>query len=212
MKDFDKPMPDRILPEVREYSAEIAKHHIVGADILADPDEAAKTGKFAKLSQSYRMLTQNNVSVGKVSGSEGDFVMNGVAALLPDEDPNRYIEALRARIAAHDGATMDVTAQTATHPVEISSTSTPFFRDLGYAVHAEFGAGVPVGPYMFARGGTDCRFLRARGIACYGVLPYPVDFFESETVHHPNERVRLDHYVEGVDLMKDLVRRYEFRH
>jgi len=207
--DFDKKVPDRIIPDVRQYFSAIAPSRLVGGDILADIDASVANGKFGELDANYRMLTQNNLLVGDVVEHDGSWDATGTASILPDEDPHRFAEKLQQRVAKYDVG-LDTHSYSIDRPTGISPTDTPFFRVVADAVHSEYGADVTVGPYIFPRGGTDCRFLRSSGIDCYGVVPFLMDFYQSQTIHHQDERVRLDWYVEGVELTRDLVERYEF--
>ena len=54
------------------------------------------------------------------------------------------------------------------------------------------------------------RFLRARGIVCYGLQPFPLDFFQTLGIHGPNERVRVDWFEQGVVFLRQVVRRWAF--
>ncbi|HVG25728.1 MAG TPA: peptidase M20, partial [Thermoanaerobaculia bacterium] len=62
-----------------------------------------------------------------------------------------------------------------------------------------------VGP-MVTAGTTDSRFLRARGIAAYGVMPFKVNYYDAEGVHGNDERIRARFFAEGVRLMRGIVR------
>jgi acetylornithine deacetylase/succinyl-diaminopimelate desuccinylase-like protein len=74
-------------------------------------------------------------------------------------------------------------------------------------VQKHFGK-VDVGPYILSNVVTDARFLRARGIACYGFWPYRVDYYQSRGIHGTDERLRVDWFIDGVQLMKRIVAAY----
>ena len=95
-------------------------------------------------------------------------------------------------------------------PVPLTPTGTPMYALIRDVMHAHYGD-VPVGIEVLAAFTNDSRYLRARGIACYGMWPFEVDFFQSQGVHSVDERVRLDWFDQGVALMRDLVDRYAFR-
>ena len=57
---------------------------------------------------------------------------------------------------------------------------------------------------------NDSRFLRARGVACYGLWPFPVDYYQTQGIHGVDERIRLDWFMEGISMMKSLVNAYAF--
>ncbi|MGZ5472605.1 MAG: M20/M25/M40 family metallo-hydrolase, partial [Thermoanaerobaculia bacterium] len=65
--------------------------------------------------------------------------------------------------------------------------------------------GSTVGP-MVTAGTTDSRFLRARGIAAYGMMPFKVNYYDAEGVHGPDERIRARFFAEGVRLTREIVR------
>jgi len=67
---------------------------------------------------------------------------------------------------------------------------------------------VTAGPDVLPFSTTDSRFLRAHGIICYGLQPFPLDFFQSLGIHGPNERVRVDWFEQGVVFLREVVRRW----
>jgi len=83
----------------------------------------------------------------------------------------------------------------------------PLFALLSREVRREFGD-IPVGPEVLALSTSDARFLRPRGMICYGLQPFPLDFFQSLTIHGIDERVRLDWYMSGMAMMKRVVTAY----
>ena len=107
---------------------------------------------------------------------------------LPDEDPDRRIAWLRSRIAPL-GATVDAVFSK-NGPAPLTSRHTPFFKLIEREAHTEYGS-VPVGTEILAASSNDSRFLRARGILCYGMWPFPVDFYQSQGIHSTNERTLL---------------------
>ena len=52
------------------------------------------------------------------------------------------------------------------------------------------------------------RYLRARGIVCYGLWPFQVDYYETTGIHGVNERVRIAWFQQGVEMLRHLVTRY----
>ena len=58
---------------------------------------------------------------------------------------------------------------------------------------------------MMSTGATDSRFLRAKGIPCYGLLPLPVTQEDGDSVHNHNERVPISSIHYGVKMTWRLV-------
>ena len=126
--------------------------------------------------------------------------MRVVLRNLPDEDPEARMRFLREQVGA--GVRIEPILIMPSTP--LSSTATPFFEILRRTVRDHYGE-VEVGPLVMADIATDSRFLRSRGVDAYGFWPYPVDFFQTEGIHGVNERLRLDWFLQGIDLTRDLV-------
>jgi acetylornithine deacetylase/succinyl-diaminopimelate desuccinylase-like protein len=93
-------------------------------------------------------------------------------------------------------------------PVPVISANTPMFRLLEREAKRSFGA--PVGTEILNKSFNDSRFLRKHGIIAYGISPFPVDFFQSETIHQADERVRVDYFTQGVEFLRRVVAEYAF--
>jgi len=197
--------PERVLPEVREYFRRLSPHRYESVEMLQDIDKAISEGKFWRLHPSYRVLTQNNVlAFGIKEESAGRYSLETYLQNLPDEDPAGAIARFRSRVSPF-GVELEVLQVMG--PTRISSTQTPFFKLLTESVRAEYGP-VDVGPYISAYATTDCRYLRVKGMQCYGLFPFPVDVEQSMGIHSINERVRLDWFMSGISVTRSLVLSY----
>jgi acetylornithine deacetylase/succinyl-diaminopimelate desuccinylase-like protein len=104
------------------------------------------------------------------------------------------------------GATIDeVISKDA--PAPISSNHTPLFALIAREAKREY-KDVAVGTEILAASTNDSRYLRNRGITCYGLWPFEVDYFETLGIHHPDERIRIDWYMQGIALMRRIVAAY----
>jgi acetylornithine deacetylase/succinyl-diaminopimelate desuccinylase-like protein len=82
----------------------------------------------------------------------------------------------------------------------LDAPASPIDSPVVTAIHAatkELWPAALVAP-MMSTGATDSRFLRAKGVACYGLLPLPVTQEESDSVHNHNERVAVASVGQGV--------------
>jgi acetylornithine deacetylase/succinyl-diaminopimelate desuccinylase-like protein len=61
---------------------------------------------------------------------------------------------------------------------------------------------------MMTVGGTDNRFLRARGIPAYGFIPVLLSADEAAGFHGNNEKLSIDNLNLGVELTYEVVRRF----
>lgn len=200
--------PDRVLPGVREFFRAVAAVRLEHRDVLTDIDATIKNGKVWLLPPTMRELIQNSVWARSIHGLPGGrFGMSIAMSDLPDEDPDRRLRWL-AETLKPSGVTIGTIARKE-GPAPLSPYDTPLFSLLAREVRAELG-NIPVGPEVLALSSSDARFLRPHGMICYGVQPFPLDFFQSFSVHHPDERVRLDWYLSGVRMMRRVVAAWAF--
>lgn len=200
--------PDRVLPEVRRYFRAIAPGRVENRDLYEDVDAAVANGKFWLLPVAYRELLQNTIVADGTRPGDGGFRMTVRLVNLPDEDPDARIEWLRGFVRPHGVSIAAVMQKEG--PAPLTSEQTPLFELIVREVRRQHPA-VPVGPKILSRSTNDCRFLRKYGMSCYGLQPFPLDFYQSLSIHGVDERVRLDWFDQGVDLCRTIVSAYAFR-
>jgi acetylornithine deacetylase/succinyl-diaminopimelate desuccinylase-like protein len=198
--------PDRILPEVRAFFHDIAPLRVEQRPLLDDVVRATADGKFWLLQRPYRELTQNIVwAEGTAEDGRGATMAVGLYN-LPDEDPDKRLAWLEEFVRPY-GATVERVLQK-TGPAPFSPRDTRLFALIGDEVHQRWGNDVKVGTEVLNTSYNDSRYLRARGIVCYGFWPFQVDFYETTGIHGVNERVRIAWFQEGVEMLRHLVTRY----
>ena len=202
---FLRDEPDRILPEVARFFSQIAPIRIEGRDLLSDIHHTVATGKFWLLPQMYRLLTQDVVHARAIREQDGRFVLNVFMSNLPDTSPDERIAWLSREVAPFGATVLSVDRKEG--PAPISTDQTPLFAAIEKEVHRAYGP-VRVGTEVLATSVSDSRFLRPRGILCYGFLPFPVDFYQSNSIHGVDERVTLDSFTDGVEVMRRVVLTY----
>jgi acetylornithine deacetylase/succinyl-diaminopimelate desuccinylase-like protein len=170
---------------------------------IAEPLDAARLDRV--LSPGYRSLLRDTIAITRVAGGNSINVLPTSAVadvdmrLLPDETTETMIGNVKA--ALPDSGELQVLL--AGEPVPDSPSDTPLFRWLVTAMtNAEPGsnAGAIVGA-----GTTDSRFFRARGIVAYGIAPFKVNYYDADSVHANDERIRARFFSEGVRLMRTIV-------
>ena len=55
---------------------------------------------------------------------------------------------------------------------------------------------------------SDSRYFRARGIVAYGIAPFKVNYYDADSVHGNDERIRLNFFAEGTRLVRSIVREF----
>lgn len=197
----------RILPAVREFFTAVASTRRQNREVLQDIDATIQAGKGWLIPVDYAEMMMDTLWLSGVTPRAGGGVKMRVQMRnLPDEQPDERIAWL-SQTAKPYGVTIGEIRQKQ-GPAPPSTSDTPLFRLLAATASGQYH--VPAGPEVIPFSTTDSRFLRERGIVCYGVQPFPLDFFQSLGIHGPNERARVDWFEQGVIFARDVVRRWAF--
>lgn len=197
----------RILPAVREFFSAVAPTRNENREVLQDIDATMRLEKGWLLPSNYAEMMMDTMWMsGTTPANGGGYKMRVQMRNLPDELPDARI-AWIGGMAEPFGASIGEMRQKQ-GPAPPSPSDTPLFRLIASTASRQYH--VPTGPEVLPFATTDSRFLRARGIACYGVQPFPLDFFQSLGIHGPNERVRVDWFEQGVTFTREVVRRWAF--
>ncbi|HEX9163032.1 MAG TPA: M20/M25/M40 family metallo-hydrolase [Thermoanaerobaculia bacterium] len=202
---FIRREPERISPEVKAWMRDLAPQRIAFRNQLADIDKTVTNGDFWELPQGYREMTQDNLWAETVERRGNEWEMRTHLLDLPDTNPDERISWLQSKIAPFGTRIHEVVRKDG--PVPLSSPHTPFFQLLAREAKRIFGA--PVGVEILNRSANDSRFLRKRGVQAYGITP-PVNFYQAETLHRGNERIRPDYFEQGVVFVRRVVAEYAF--
>lgn len=192
---------DRVLPEVRQHFRDIAPTRVSAGQYLADIDRTIARGDFWRLPYAYREFVTDSLWLPAPSKGDRGWRMFVRMINLPDTDPDARLEWLRGQVAKFGVIIAEIHEKQG--PVPMSRSDTPLFRIL--AAEARRRYGVDAGVQILYRSQSDSRFLRPLGIICYGVSPFPVDYFQSLSIHGRDERIRLDWFGQGVGYMKRVV-------
>ena len=201
------PTPYRITPAVARYFATLGsfKNDYKGEALRAaarggDPAKAAKT-----LPSGYRSLMHDTIAITQIHGGVCTNCLPQNAAadvdirVLDDEKPDAMLTQVKALLPKD--AQLEVLLAGA--PTPASSTETDLYRLL-IADMKKAEPGSAAGPIV-SPGTSDSRYFRARGIQAYGIAPFKVNYYDADTVHANDERIRARFYVQGVRLMRQIV-------
>jgi len=195
---------DLVLPEVVRYLHDIAPFRLEPRDDLMDVSRTIREGNLWRLPRPYRELVQNIVWAGPVRKESDHWAMRTSLMSLPSVQPEPRIEWLRKQVEPF-GVSMG--PKLFDDPVaRLSSDRTMLYELIRGVVRKRYN--VSVGSQVLAKSGNDSRFLRPLGIECYGMWPFPVDFYQTEGIHAVDERVRADWFQSGVDVTKEIVKTY----
>lgn len=194
--------PDRVLPEVRTFFRQLAPTRVAYKTYLEDIDATIRAGQFWRLPATYRNLLQNSVTTVAPKQAGDRWEMEVSMLNLTDENPEARIAWLAGVVAPHGARVSRVLVKEG--PGVFSSLQTPLFEIL--AAEARERYRVTAGSQILYRSASDSRFLRTRGITCYGVSPYPVSYYQSLTIHKADEFIIVGAFQEGVEYLRDVVR------
>ena len=150
----------------------------------------------------YRDLVQNTLTTGPPTLRAGRWEMLVTMVNLPDEDPDGRVAWLARHIAPWGAIVRDIPVKEG--PVPVSSEHSRLFTLLTEEARSRYG--VTAGLQILYRSTSDARFLRPRGITCYGVSPYLVNFFQSVRIHEADESVTVGSFQDGVEYLRNVVR------
>jgi acetylornithine deacetylase/succinyl-diaminopimelate desuccinylase-like protein len=170
---------------------------------IAEPLDVARIERV--LSPGYRSLLHDTIAITRISGGSAINVLPTTASadvdirLLPDETAAPMVARVKETLPAGG----DLQVLLAGQPVPESPSDTDLFRVLaGAMTKAESGS--IVAPVV-GGGTSDSRYFRARGIVAYGIAPFKVNYYDADTVHANDERIRARFFSEGVRLMRRIV-------
>jgi acetylornithine deacetylase/succinyl-diaminopimelate desuccinylase-like protein len=200
--------PDRVLPEARDFLHELAPMRIEQGQYLDDVNRTIAAGKFWLMPSGYRELTQNVLWPASIEPDGATAVSMRVNLFnLPDENPDVRIEWLRS-FASRYGVTIAQVIEKS-GPARLSSRHTPMFAMIAAEAQRQY-AGTRTGSEILVASTNDSRYLRASGIEAYGLMPFPTDWYQTQGIHATDERLRVDWFNNGVDLMRQITRRAAF--
>ena len=156
----------------------------------------------------WNAILRNTISLTGLQGSNKTNVIPHEASaevdirLLPDQDPDSVLAALKAVIA--DTAVKVTPLITPKAPFE-SATNTDFFRAVERASR-EHDPGAFVTTTMMT-GATDRPMYRRLGFQVYGVDPFRTnDVHRQEGIHGNDERISVTSFLSGIRFLFDVLR------
>jgi acetylornithine deacetylase/succinyl-diaminopimelate desuccinylase-like protein len=208
LEPFIMPLdPDRVLPEVREFLHDLSPLRLEQKQSLDDISRTIAAGKFWLLPSGYRELTQNIVWPATIEPDARGVTMEVSLVNLPDENPDARIDWLRT-LSARYGATIDEVLEK-NGPAPISSHNTPLFALIATEAHRQYRE-ARTGSEILVTWSNDSRYLRARGMEAYGLMPFATDWYQTQGIHSIDERVRVDWFNDGVALVRRITSRFAF--
>ncbi|MEO8035030.1 MAG: M20/M25/M40 family metallo-hydrolase [Acidobacteriota bacterium] len=200
--------PYRLEPSIqRFFHAAGARRRDAKGELLRDIAEPLDPALIERvLPPGYRAMLHDTIVMTQLrAGSSTNAIPANAWAdldirLLPDETSDAMLERVRAAV----GKNVRVEVLLESPPVLESSTDTDLYRVMVRSMIAD-APGSTVAPIVSA-GTSDSRYFRARGITAYGIAPFRVNYYDADTVHGIDERIRARFFSQGVHLVRGIVR------
>ncbi|HJT16473.1 MAG TPA: M20/M25/M40 family metallo-hydrolase [Thermoanaerobaculia bacterium] len=201
------PTPYRVTAAVRQSFAIIGawKNDYKGEALraLARGGDVARAARV--LPDGFRSLLQDTIAITQIHGGvctnclPSEAIADVDIRVLDDEKPDAMLDKMQSLMPKD--ARLEVLLEG--EPTRASSTQTDLYRLLA-ADMTKSEPGSKAGPIVSA-GTSDSRYFRARGIEAYGIAPFKVNYYDADTVHAADERIRAKFFDEGVALMRKIV-------
>jgi acetylornithine deacetylase/succinyl-diaminopimelate desuccinylase-like protein len=199
--------PYRLTPEVEKYfhAAGKSRKDARGEVLRAIGEPLDLPGIEKILSPGYKALLRDTIALTHLSGGTSPNAMPANATcdldirLLPGSPAAPMIERVKEAV----GKNADVEVLLAGEPAPESTSDTDLFRLLVKdLVASEPGSSAAA---IVGAGTSDSRFFRAKGITAYGIAPFKVNYYDADTVHANDERIRARFFTAGVRLLRRIV-------
>ncbi len=191
----------RIVPVMRDHA-----RAMTAAGLLSAGDDAATLAE-AERSPSLRARLSNTVTVTTITtGIKVNVIPAEASAtldcrLLPDVDPDQFLDELRA-VLADDRVHVEVLNRFSGAESSMDTRFVAVVRE----VVTELVEGAHIAPEMTS-GFTDSRIYRLRGIPAYGFVPCLVPAEELAGIHGHDERISVENIRLGMQVLFEVVRR-----
>lgn len=199
--------PYRLTPAVGRYFKMLAKSkHDEKGEVLGSMSEPLDVKRIETvLPPGYRSLMRDTIAITRIIGGVCPNCLTATAfaevdiRVLDDEKTDDILAKVKALMP--EGGEVEVLL--AGEPVQESPSDTDLFRVVADAMkRAEPGSAVAP---VVSPGTSDSRYFRQRGIVAYGIAPFKVNYYDADTVHGRDERIRARFFAEGVRLTRTIV-------
>jgi acetylornithine deacetylase/succinyl-diaminopimelate desuccinylase-like protein len=208
LREKDGEQPIRVTPTVRNFLSFIApsRSDVWGRYMIAGETSRTPLPVPADTPEVYRTLVRDAIYPGLVGpGPHGGFTIRVVRTLLPGSPPREARDEL-VRWATEHGLT--ARDHVVTEEAIASPAAGRGWETLETVLRLDPVEQAPVGIYVLNGAFTSSSILRARGVRVFGFSPFNVNYNDASKMHHPNERISLPNYVEGVERMRRFVTEY----
>lgn len=202
------PTPYRLTAAVsRYYKAVAATKHDEKGEVLGALHEPLDVKRIeAVLPPGYRSLLRDTVAITRFQAGVCPNCLPATAwadidvRVLDDEKVDNMLTKIREAV----GKSGELEVMLAGEAAPESPSDTDLFRVLvADMTKAEPGSTAAA---VVSAGTSDSRYFRQHGMVAYGIAPFKVNYYDADTVHGADERIRAAFFAQGVQLTRTIVR------
>lgn len=203
---LDRNIERRVTPPVQEQLGALGEQRggLQGLVLTTPPLAALVGAEVLEATVQSRTLIRDTCALTMLSAGVKRNVIPATASatldcrLLPGTEPYAFRDQLLLLV---DDPRVDLTVLQARRPSS-SDPGHPVVHALRARLKAEM-PGLVVLPIL-TRGSTDCSFLRAAGVPCYGLIPVRLEARELDAMHGTDESVRVVELEKGLARLADV--------
>jgi len=213
LQDFlietDKKAPYRVVGPVKEFLQFIgpSRNDIWGRSMV-EPERVVGAEWFRQWApEIYKSLVRDGFYPGPIEKTGDAYRMELAMTLLPGSSTKDGLVRLDGYIASH-GLTRTLRFIT---PESVATEQAGRAWETLETVLSMDHEKAQVGVYVLPVSYTNSAYMRARGYRAYGISVFNVTINDAAKIHHPNERIILGYFVEGVERMERILREFATR-
>jgi acetylornithine deacetylase/succinyl-diaminopimelate desuccinylase-like protein len=212
-----------IVPTVKQFLSEIAKEDKAVQQalplLLQNPDVGdqildALAQKDKDMAEEFRAMLRMTIAPTVIHGGVKENIIPSECEaifdcrVLPGQTPTEAMNKIKDLLKDVNLEKLDFEIIQANEPSE-SPVNTPLYQQI-VTVLKDFEPNGSVAPILLT-GGTDSRFFRKKGSACYGFQPMRADMPYGEilkTIHGVDERISIENLVFGTSILYSVIERF----
>jgi acetylornithine deacetylase/succinyl-diaminopimelate desuccinylase-like protein len=199
----DKQAPYRIVGPVKEFLQFIGpSRNDIWGRLMVEPDSIVHAQNFRDWAPDvYKSLVRDGFYAGLIEKHGAGYRMELANTLLPGSSSTDALARLDGWIKER-GLTRTLRFIT---PESVASPESGRAWDAVTTVLSLDPEKAAVGIYVLSISYTNSALMRAKGYRAYGISVFNVSIADASKIHHPNERIILPYFVEGVERMKRIL-------
>ncbi len=120
--------------------------------------------------------------------------------------PGESVESVKNRVQSLVGEQIEVKLHNGTEPTDISPSNIREYEIIEETTKEHYPHFKAVAPYLMVAA-TDSRVYHGMAKGVYRIAPFETEKEDMKTVHADNERIKIEHYIKGIEFFKSLIKK-----